>query len=331
VTIHRFSIERLRDHRAFDRLTYLVFGGSHSYLDEIDWIENLGPYCPELLRYIARNRYEYDLFVFFTYQYFPTVFGVPIVPDKAVVVPLAHDDRTLYLDVYNPVFHLPRHIIYQTDTERSLVEWRFRNASIENTIIGTGMVDPVAGDALDFRARHRIDGDILTYIGRIEPNKGCPQLFDYFGRYKSARGGDLSLVMVGKAEIPIPQRSDIRALGFVSELEKSSALAASSVVVIPSDSESLSIVNLEAWRAGVPVLVNGLCQVLKDNCVKADGGLFYTSYDEFSACLDVLLAEAELRRELAANGARYVEDNYSWDTIVAKYLELFSQFGYTGS
>jgi hypothetical protein len=33
---------------------------------------------------------------------------------------------------------------------------------------------------------------------------------------------------------------------------------------------------------------------------------------------------------LAANGAGYVKDNYSWDAVIAKYLEILYQFGYTG-
>ena len=110
----------------------------------------------------------------------------------------------------------------------------------------------------------------------------------------------------------------------------SPALAASTVVVLPSETESLSMVNLEAWTAGAPVLANGLCQVLKDNCLKADGGLFYTSYEEFAACLDELLDGPDLRRDLAESGARYVEDNYSWDAVTAKYLAIFEQFGFDG-
>ena len=330
VTVRRFVVDRIRDHHTFDRLSYQVFGGTHSYLDEIAWIENLGPHCPSLLVYIGQNRHEYDLFVFFTYQYFPTVFGLPIVPEKAALAPLAHDDRTLYLDVYNPVLHLPRHIIYNTEVERAMVEWRFHNAGVPNTVVGTGIYDPGSRDAAGFRARHGIDGEILTYVGRIEPAKGCKQLFDYFSRYKADRRTNLTLVLVGKSEMPVPDRPDIRALGFVSDEEKFDALAASTVVVLPSETESLSMANLEAWTAGAPVLANGLCQVLKENCVKADGGLFYTSYDEFAACLDVLLAEPDLRRELAANGARYVEENYGWDAIIAKYLEIFELFGFVG-
>lgn len=327
VRVHRFPIDQVRDHRAFDQLSRRVFGGGHSYLDELAWVEMLGPHSPALLRYIAQHRAEYDLFVFMTYQYFPTVFGLPIVPEKAAVAPLAHDDRSLYLDVYNPVFHLPRHLIYNTDTERSMVEWRFHNQSVSNTVVGTAIHDPGNRDADGFRARHRLTGAVLTYVGRIEPAKGCQQLFEYFGRYKQDRGGDLTLVLIGKAEMPIPRRDDIRPVGFVSDEEKFSALAASSVVILPSETESLSMVNLEAWTAGVPVLANGLCQVLKDNCLKADGGLYYTSYEEFASCLDILLHEPELRRELAASGQRFVRENYSWDVVVGKYLSIFARFG----
>jgi glycosyltransferase involved in cell wall biosynthesis len=330
VTVHRFLVDRIRDHHVFDRLSQQVFGGPHSYLDELDWVENLGPHCPDLLSYIAQNRYDYDVFIFFTFQYFPTVFGLPIVPSRAVVAPLAHDDRTLYLDVYNPVFHMPRHIIYNTETERGMVEWRFQNGGVSHSVVGTGIFDPGSRDANGFRARHGIHGDVVTYVGRIEPAKGCSQLFDYFARYKADRPSDLTLVLLGKAELPIPARPDVRALGFVSDEEKFDALAASTVVVLPSETESLSMVNLEAWQAGVPVLANGLCQVLKENCVRADGGLYYTSYEEFAACLDALLGDAVLRSELAANGARYVEDNYSWDAVVAKYLEILHEFGYRG-
>ena len=328
VTVHRFPIDRTREHRAFDALSAKVFGGYHSYLDELAWVEMQGPHSPELLTFLARNRYDYDLFVFMTYQYFPTVFGLNIVSERSAVAPLAHDDRTLYLDVYNPVFRLPRHIIYNTDTERSMVNWRFSNAEVPGTVIGTGIHDPGVRDAAGFRARHGIDGPILTYVGRVEPSKGCPQLFDHFARYKAEHGGNLALVLVGKSEIAIPSRPDLYALGFVSDEEKFDALAASTVVVLPSETESLSMVNLEAWTAGVPVLANGICQVLKDNCLKSDGGLYYTSYDEFAACLDLLIGDPDLRTTLAENGRAYVDENYGWDAIVGKYLGVFTAFGY---
>src|SRR5262249_31467460 len=235
--------------------------------------------------------------------------------------------RTLYLDAYNPVFHLPRHIVYNTDTERSFVEWRFHNADVPNTVVGTGIHDPGNRDGAAFRARHQLTGDVLTYVGRIEPAKGCHHLFEHFVRYKEEHGGDVTLVLIGKSEMPVPRRPDVRALGFVSDAEKLEAVEASTVVIFQSEAESVSMINLEAWTAGVPVLANGMCQVLKDNCLKADGGLYYTSYEEFAACLDVLRAEPELGRRLAENGGRYARANYGWGAIVAKDPAILDPFG----
>lgn len=322
VKVHRFRVDRQRDHLAFDTLTRKVFGEQHTYLDEIAWIQMLGPHSSDLLRYIASARAEYDLFIFFTYQYFTSVFGLPLVPDKAALVPTAHDDRGIYLDVYNPVFHLPRFIIFNTDTERSMVHWRFDNHRVPNAIVGTGIELQAEIDPCGFLSRYGIEQPYLAYVGRVEPAKGCDTLLDYFAQYKDERGGGLKLVLIGKVEMPLPRRADVVSLGFVPEREKFEGIAASSVMILPSEHESLSMSNLEAWLMGVPVLVNGYCQVLKDNCLKSNGGLYYTSYEEFAACLDLLLADAGLRASLADNGRRYYEENYSWDAIERKYLEI---------
>jgi len=322
VRVHRFALDRVRQHALFDTLTRKVFGESHTYVDELEWVSMLGPHSMDLLGYIARSRADYDFFIFFTYQYFTTVFGVPIVPEKALLVPTAHDDRTLYLDVYNPVFHLPRAIIYNTDTERAMVEWRFSNHRVPGAIVGTGIELPAEVPVDEFRRRHGLGGGYILYVGRIEPAKGCAQMLEHFVRYKSERPGDLKLVLVGRPGMPLPKRDDVVSLGFVSEEEKFAAVAGSRLVLLPSEQESLSMANLEAWVMGVPVLANGYCQVLKDNCLKSNGGLYYTSYDEFAECLDLLLADAALRAKLASNGRKYFEENYSWPVIERKYLEL---------
>jgi glycosyltransferase involved in cell wall biosynthesis len=72
------------------------------------------------------------------------------------------------------------------------------------------------------------------------------------------------------------------------------------------------------------VLVNGDCAVLKDQCVKANAGLYYTNYDEFEECLNFLLKNKCLRNQLGRNGNKYSKDNYGWDVIEGKYLKLLS-------
>lgn len=328
VIVHRSLVDRKRDHLAFDTLTGKIFGEAHTYLDEIEWLKMLGPYSSGLLKHIASSRSEYDLLIFSTYQYFHTVFGLPLVPEKALLIPNAHDDRGIYLDIYNHVFHLPRFILYNTDTERDMVHWRFGNSTVPHAVVGTGIEVPSTIDPERFKQRHGLESPFILYSGRVEPAKGCATLLEHFVRYKDEHGGDVKLVLIGKVEMPLPERDDVLSLGFVSEQEKFDGVAASTVVVLPSEYESLSMINLEAWLMGVPVLANGFCQVLKDNCLKSNGGLYYTSYDEFAACLNLLVADQNLRRVLGENGRQYCQENYSWDVVERKYLEII--LGMTG-
>ncbi len=77
----------------------------------------------------------------------------------------------------------------------------------------------------------------------------------------------------------------MRHLGFVSEEDKFDGVAASDVLVMPSYYESLSIVALEAWAIGTPVLANAKCDVLKGQCLRSNAGLFYENADEFVEAL----------------------------------------------
>ena len=89
----------------------------------------------------------------------------------------------------------------------------------------------------------------------------------------------------------IPPHPDILALGFVSDQDKYDAIAAAQVVILPSPYESLSMVALEAWQQGKPVLANGVCAVLRGQCKRSNGGLWYDNYAEFQETLSLLLKE----------------------------------------
>jgi glycosyltransferase involved in cell wall biosynthesis len=121
----------------------------------------------------------------------------------------------------------------------------------------------------------------------------------------------------------IPAHPDILYLGFMGEADKFDALAGAELLVMPSFFESLSMVTLEAWAAGKPVLANALCEVLKGQCLRSNGGLFYENYPEFREGLSLLLGSPRLRRALGENGRRYFETHYRWEVIERKYLDLF--------
>ena len=65
---------------------------------------------------------------------------------------------------------------------------------------------------------------------------------------------------------------------------------------MPSYFESLSMVALEAWALGRPVLANGRCDVLKGQCIRSNAGLYYESYEEFVEALYSLESNGPLQR-----------------------------------
>ncbi|MNW49329.1 hypothetical protein D3C74_267410 [compost metagenome] len=69
-----------------------------------------------------------------------------------------------------------------------------------------------------------------------------------------------------------------------------------------------------------PVIVNGHSDVLKGHCERGNAGLYYTSYEEFKACLDLISGEKSLRERMGENGVTYVEQFYNWDAIKESYV-----------
>ena len=108
------------------------------------------------------------------------------------------------------------------------------------------------------------------------------------------------------------------------EIERLEALEAATVVTVPSPYESLSLLALEAFAVGTPVLANARSDVLTDHCQRSNAGLYYANRDEFVECLKLLVGNTEMRSALGRNGQDYVKNNYGWDVILNKYEQLIS-------
>jgi glycosyltransferase involved in cell wall biosynthesis len=120
----------------------------------------------------------------------------------------------------------------------------------------------------------------------------------------------------------IPDEPFIRFAGLLSEGERLEALQAATVVVVPSPYESLSLLALEAFAVGTPVLANARSEVVREHCQRSNAGLYYGDRDEFVECLKLLIGDANLREALSRNGQDYIRTNYEWDVILRKYDRL---------
>ena len=115
--------------------------------------------------------------------------------------------------------------------------------------------------------------------------------------------GRLQLVLIGKSLLPIPKHPRIHHLGFLDDRQKFDAMAAADVLIMPSYFESLSMVALEAWALGKPVLANGRCDVLKGQAIRSNAGLYYENVREFAEALDAIVSKPSLPQTLGRNGA----------------------------
>ena len=102
-------------------------------------------------------------------------------------------------------------------------------------------------------------------------------------------------------------------------------MAAVRLLIMPSYFESLSMVALEAWALGRPVLANGRCDVLKGQCIRSAAGLYYERYEEFAETLYALESNGPLHARLGRNGRTISTQHYSWPVIERKYLDMFDR------
>jgi glycosyltransferase involved in cell wall biosynthesis len=325
VTVRRFPVERPRawNFKLYERR---AFRTGHTLDDERAFVDAQGPYAPELLDFLFKRGRDYDHVLFFTYIYYPTVRGLPLVPERAVLVPTAHEESAIGLAAYKPVFHGPRAIAYNTEEERRMVWRRFRNQRVSNEIVGVGIDVPAERNVTRFREKHGVTGPYLLYVGRIGVSKGSRDLFASYERWRSSDPAhDVALVLIGDAEIEVPKTNGIVHLGRLGEQDKWDALAGCSAFVMPSLLESLSLVTLEAWAAGRPVIVDARSPVLAGMARRAGAGLAYRTPSEFAEICELLVDDPALGDLLGQSGAAFVSRTYTWPRVVETYIDLLAE------
>ena len=325
LAVRRFPVTQERDPYHFGRLSRRVFDDCHSLADEIAWLQSEGPASPAMIAYLDRAAASFDFILLFSYRYYHAWHGARRVPSKAVLVPTAERDPAIGLAIFGPTFRGVRAVMYNSHEERAMINAAARNEHVPGVVVGIGSDVPSRTDAARFRRKYDIQKAFAIYVGRIDENKGCGELFDFFQRYAATFPRGLDLVLVGSPIMPIPQHPRIHHLGFLSDEDKFDAMAASDLLIMPSYFESLSMVALEAWAVGRPVLANGRCDVLKGQCIRSGAGLYYERYEEFAETLYSLESNGPLHARLGRNGRDYFARHYTWPVIERKYLDMFDR------
>jgi glycosyltransferase involved in cell wall biosynthesis len=325
VLVRRFRVKHERDPLVFGKRSDRVFEQRHSLGDELDWLDAEGPTSTALVDYIAKHAADYEYILFFSYRYYHAYYGARAAGGRAILVPTAERDATIGLSIFQPLFRSVRAVMYNSPEERAMIHAVSGNQNVPGVVVGIGSDVPNNPQPARFRQKYKVRGPFAVYVGRIDQNKGCKELFEFFQGYLKDPSGKLSLILIGNSLLPIPEHPRIRHLGFLDDADKFDAMAAADLLVMPSYFESLSMVALEAWALGKPVLANGRCDVLKGQCLRSNAGLFYENYAEFAETLHAITSGPGLSDGLGRNGRTYFRTHYAWPVVERKYLETFDR------
>ena len=247
-------------------------------------------------------------------------------PSRAILVPTAERDEAIGLALSPRIFRGVRALMYNSPEEQRLIQSVSNNHEVPGVVVGIGSEIPIAAAGASGSGRSTgSTGRFALYVGRIDQNKGCKELFSFFLKGLPALPKGLQLVLIGKEMLPIPDHPRIRHLGFLDDQDKFDALAASDLLLMPSYYESLSMVALEAWALGKPVLANGRCEVLRGQCIRSRAGLYYETQAEFVETLRAISDSRGLNAAFSANGREFFQQHYAWPVIEQKYLDILAR------
>jgi glycosyltransferase involved in cell wall biosynthesis len=139
VVVRRFANAQTRDLAAFNKYSDWIFNNPHSPGDEMEWLKRQGPWCPALIEHIRRYHQQFDVLIFFTYLYSPTVLGLEATAARSILVPTAHDEPAIRLEIFKEVFRRPAALCYLTESERAIVHAQFPDRPLIEDVVGVGV------------------------------------------------------------------------------------------------------------------------------------------------------------------------------------------------
>jgi len=322
VRVLRFPIDhRRRDARLFQRLTDRFNRGEPADpADQTAWLEH-SAHSPDLYLHLARHGDAYDLLVFLPYLFGTTIYGSTIWPEKSVVCPCLHDEPYAYFADVRLMLHTVRGLMFISHAERALAEQKLGVRHPAARLVGLG-VDQFAADGERFRLKFGLNEPFVLYSGRLDPMKNVMQLLAFFLAYRQAQPERaLKLALAGSGPLRLPDHPDVVPLGFLGPADLHDAYAAATVLCQPSLTESFSIVLMEAWLAGTPVLVHGDCPVTRDHVMRSNGGLYFASAAEFGGALDWFFDHPQERQQMGELGRAYVQRACDWTAVLQRFRE----------
>jgi glycosyltransferase involved in cell wall biosynthesis len=333
VSVQRHTVGMRRRPRTFHQISRAFFRLPPRHRPEGMWLTLQGPWSPALVQAVRTAPAMPTLFL--PYLYYPTLVGLPLCPGPRILMPAGHDERPLRLRAVGRAISAAGALWYGTEEEQEIVERAHPQARDKPSAVGNvGIVAPERVDAGSFRAHASSlglppDAPYLVYGGRAATGKGMEDLLDGFRRLR-ARRPEVRLVLTGEAgrapRAPRQKQEEgVVAAGMLDEAMRWNALAGAAAVVVPSFHESLSLLALEAWAVGRPVLANAESPALLGQVLRSGGGIGYRGAEELATAAGDLLSDTQVAEALGRSGQRWVALTYRWEVVHARLARLIDE------
>jgi glycosyltransferase involved in cell wall biosynthesis len=166
----------------------------------------------------------------------------------------------------------------------------------------------------------------FLFVGRLEKIKGLQDLIPLFRRYPKAQ---LWVAGAGDYETALRQMArnspNIKFLGYQSGERLRALYERAVATIVPSLwYEAFGLVILESFANGAPVIVRnrgGMPEIVHES----GAGFVFDTERELVGAMNRLLEDDQLRDELGERGRRAVQQKWSADAYIHRYLELIEQ------
>jgi glycosyltransferase involved in cell wall biosynthesis len=185
-------------------------------------------------------------------------------------------------------------------------------------------------------ARSLPDGArVLLYLGRLHPKKGLPNLIEAWRMMQGiAYASDWHLVIAGwdqnghqsQLEAQVKRagvQNNVHFVGPQFGEDKDASFVRANAFVLPSHSEGLPMVVLEAWANRVPVLMTPDCHLPEGILAKASLEMAADPASILKALTQMIGMSDKDRREMGERGQQLVAERFRWQVIAEQMLAVY--------
>ena len=318
ITVRLFPANPRKELDTFRRLEQKIAAADPlSPEEEKIWMDN-SLNSDALYEYIRKTEVQTDHFIFMPYLFGLTLNGARICPEKTALIPCLHSENFTKLECIRELFQSASKLLFNAPPEWELAKSLYNVPDSKSFLVSLGFELSHSPDPERFRKKYGLTRPFLTFGGRRESGKNFDLLLEMTRLFQKAYPGKIQFVTFGSGQVNLEaaDSGNVLDLGFISEEDKMDAYAAALLNCQPSRNESLSIVVMEAWLCGAPVLVNRRCNVTSYWVDLCQGGFAFSDYFDFEQTLVYALSHPAELQEMGENGRHFVRNNFNWDTIL---------------